>query len=235
MRPGIIQFAAVSMLLVATSGVSQALTTKEQATERLERASDVLHEIVSAPDRGIPREVIENAKCVAVVPSMLKAGFVFGGKHGKGVVTCRTENGNWSAPTFFSITGGSWGLQIGVQGVDLVMTVMNEKGMQAMLSNKFELGGSASVAAGPVGRHASAGTDWKMGTEILTYSRSRGLFAGVSVSGAWISQDRDAVVSIYEQRSSPKEILGGKVKATAEGDVFLRAVDEAAGTSRDDA
>ena len=228
MKRQIAPIVAIGTLVLAASSLVQALTTKEKAEERLERAGDVLHEIMNAPDKGIPEEVLESAKCIAVVPHMVKGGFIFGAKRGKGVATCRTSNG-WSAPTFFTITGGSWGLQIGAEGVDLVMMIMNSKGMQDMLSSKFQLGASASASAGPVGRHASAGTDWKLSTEILTYSRSRGLFAGVSLSGAWISQDRDAVVSIYGKHSSPKAILGGEIKPTSEAAAFLKAVAQAEG------
>ncbi|HEX9154697.1 MAG TPA: lipid-binding SYLF domain-containing protein, partial [Nitrospira sp.] len=153
-------------------------SAREDATERLENATTVLHEIMGMPDKGIPEEVLEHAKCVAVVPHMVKGGFVFGGKGGKGVATCRTANG-WSAPAFITISGGNWGLQIGVEAVDLVMIIQNEKGMQKLLSSNFHLGADASAAAGPVGRHAEAGTDWKMDTEILTYSRAKGAFAGL--------------------------------------------------------
>ena len=133
-------------------------SAREDATERLENASTVLHEIMGTPDKGIPEEVLEHAKCVAVVPHMVKGGFIFGGKGGKGVATCRTANG-WSAPAFITISGGNWGLQIGVEAVDLVMIVQNEKGMQKLLSSNFHVGADASAAAGPVGRHAEAGTN----------------------------------------------------------------------------
>ncbi len=144
-------------------------------------AATVLHEVMAAPDKGIPEEVMEHAKCVAVVPHMIKGGFVFGAEGGRGVATCRTEHG-WSAPAFFAITGGSWGLQIGVEGVDLVMIIQNDQGMKHLLASKFQIGADASAAAGPVGRHASADTDWKMNAEILTYSRAKGVFAGLTLS-----------------------------------------------------
>src|SRR5579864_4381275 len=160
-----------------------AASAREDATDRLDNATTVLHEIMGAPDKGIPEEVLEHAKCVAVVPNMIKGGFVLGGKHGKGVATCRTANG-WSAPAFFTIGGGSAGFQIGLEGVDLVMIIQNEKGMQHLIASKFEIGADASAAAGPVGRHASANTDWKADTEILTYSRAKGAFAGLTLEGA---------------------------------------------------
>jgi lipid-binding SYLF domain-containing protein len=196
---------------------------REDSTERLTNAGVVLNEIMAAPDKGIPQEVIDNAKCIAVVPRMIKAGFIFGGKHGRGVATCRTASG-WSAPAFISVGGGSWGLQAGVQGVDLVMVVMNEQGMQRMLSNKFQVGGDASAAAGPVGRHASAGTDWKADSEILTYSRAKGLFAGISLTGAVIQQDNDSTRAIYGKKIRQKSILSGSVPAPAVAASFMAAV-----------
>ena len=158
------------------------------------RRSTVLHAIMATPDKGIPEEVLNNAKCILVVPNMIKGGFVFGGKHGRGVASCRTAEG-WSAPAFVSVGGGSAGFQIGLEGVDLVMLVMNDQGMQQLLSSKFELTGEGSVAAGPVGRHASAGTDWKMNTEVLTYSRSKGVFAGLTLEGAVVEQDNDSTTA----------------------------------------
>ena len=144
---------------------------------------------MAAPDKGIPEEVMDHAKCVAVVPHMIKGGFVFGAQGGRGVATCRTDHG-WSAPAFFAITGGSWGLQIGVEGVDLVMVIQNDEGMKHLLASKFQVGADASAAAGPVGRHASADTDWKMNAEILTYSRAKGVFAGLTLNGADVRAGR---------------------------------------------
>ncbi|PYY06227.1 MAG: hypothetical protein DMG64_01530, partial [Acidobacteria bacterium] len=143
--------------------LSWAGTAHKDAVDRMDNAAQVLHEILGAPDQGIPEEVLEGARCVAVVPHMLKGGFIIGAKEGKGVATCRTAHG-WSAPAFFSVGGGSFGAQIGVESVDLVM-ILNEKGMQRLIASKFEIGGDASAAAGPVGRHASANTDWKLDTE----------------------------------------------------------------------
>src|SRR6184192_2655288 len=157
--------------------------------KRMDKAADVLKEIEGAPDNGVPDNIMGDAKCIAVIPSMVKVAIGFGGSHGKGVATCRTANG-WSAPAPFTVTGGSWGLQIGGQAVDLVMLVMNQKGMDALLSSKFKVGAGASAAAGPVGRDAAAATDWKMKSEILSYSRARGVFAGVDINGSKIAQDR---------------------------------------------
>ena len=181
---------------------------RDKVLARLDDSSKILNELLGAPDKGIPDKVFENAKCVAVVPSMVKGGFVFGAEHGRGVATCRTANG-WSAPAFFVITGGSWGLQIGVQAADLVMLIMNDRGMNELLSSKFKLGGTGSVAAGPVGREASASTDWKMGAEVLTYSRTRGLFAGLTLNGAVIKQDDDSTRALYGRHGRlPSEPAG---------------------------
>jgi lipid-binding SYLF domain-containing protein len=196
---------------------------KEDATDRLDNATKVLNEIMKTPDRGVPEEVLDGAKCIAVVPHMIKGGFVFGAKHGRGVATCRTANG-WSAPSFFVVTGGSWGAQIGVEGVDLVMMIMNDKGMQQLLNSKFQIGGEVSAAGGPVGRHASAGTDWKLNTEILTYSRAKGAFAGATLEGAGIAQDGDAIRAMYGRDLTPKTILMGKVPPPAAAQQFLATV-----------
>jgi lipid-binding SYLF domain-containing protein len=181
---------------------------------------------MSAPDRGIPEEVLEHARCVAVVPHLLKGGFVFGAENGRGVATCRTAAG-WSAPAFFTITGGSWGLQIGVEGVDLVMIIQNEEGMKHLINSNFEIGGDASAAAGPVGRHASADTDWKLNTEVLTYSRARGLFAGITLNGAAIRRDDDSTEAIYGHDVSTRRILQGEVTVPGAAQSFLDAVSAA--------
>src|SRR6478609_51912 len=198
-------------LLVAISGMlAWAGEQKKDVTERLQMASDVLSQMSATPDKGIPEEVLDNAKCILVVPHLVKGGFIVGAKHGRGVATCRTSTG-WSAPAFVSVGGGSWGLQIGVEGVDLVMLVMNEKGLQHLLSSKFQISGEGSAAAGPVGRHASAGTDWKLNTEILTYSRSKGAFAGLTLEGAVIEQDSDSTEAIYGRDIPFRRVLKGKV------------------------
>ena len=196
---------------------------KDAVNARLDDSSKILNQLLSAPDQGIPDDVLKSAKCVAVVPSMVKGGFVFGAEHGRGVATCRTRNG-WSAPAFFVITGGSWGAQIGVQAADVVMLIMNDRGMQDLLSSKFKLGGSGSVAAGPVGRQASASTDWKMKAEVLTYSRTRGLFAGLTLNGAVIKQDDDATRAAYGHMEGFRPTLMGEVKPPAEADHFLATV-----------
>jgi len=201
-------------------------SAREDSVDRLARSVNVLHAIMATPDKGIPEEVLSNAKCIVVVTDLIKGGFVFGGKHGRGVATCRTANG-WSAPAFVSVGGGSWGLQIGVEDVDLVMLIMNDQGLQHLLSSKFQLTGEGSVAAGPVGRHASAGTDWKMNTEMLTYSRSKGVFAGLTLEGAVVEQDNDSPHAIYGKHMMFRNILSGKAATPRSADAFLKAVSEA--------
>ena len=172
------------------SATSASSKDESDIEKRIKNAAQVLEEVMGQKDKAIPDKIMSDAECVAVVPSMVKIAIGFGGSHGKGVATCRTTTG-WSAPAPFSITGGSWGLQIGGQAIDLVMLVMNKKGMDALLSSKFKIGADASAAAGPVGRQSEASTDWKMKSEVLTYSRARGVFAGIDLSGAKISQDAD--------------------------------------------
>ena len=210
----------VALVSLTSLGWAQ---TREKSTDRMDNAAKVLHEIMGAPDKGIPEEVFEHAKCIAVVPHMLKGGFVFGAENGRGVATCRTAKG-WSAPAFFAITGGSWGLQIGVEGIDLVMIIQNDSGMRRLLQSKFELGADASAAAGPVGRHASADTDWKLNTEILTYSRAKGAFAGLTLDGASIRRDDDSMDAVYGRHVTTRAVLTGKVSATESSERFLNAV-----------
>jgi SH3 domain-containing YSC84-like protein 1 len=198
----------------------------------LRTAANVLDEIMSTKDKAIPDKIIWEAKCVAVVPSMVKVAIGIGGSHGKGVVTCKTANG-WSAPAPFSITGGSWGLQIGGQAVDLVLLVTNQRGMDALLSSKFKIGADASAAAGPVGRQAEASTDWKMKAEVLTYSRARGVFAGIDLSGSNISQDRDETRILYGKMVPFASILSGKVEPPTGADPFLHAVKKYVSVSHD--
>ncbi len=212
---------SLSWLMIPTRTFAADDEQKEgKTTDRVQAASDVLNEIESAPDSGIPEEVLSRSECVAVVPSMLKGGFVFGAKYGRGLASCRTPKG-WSAPAFFTIKGGSFGFQIGGQAVDLVMLIMNQNGMQHLLSSQFALGADASVAAGPVGRHAEGNTDWKMRAEVLTYSRARGVFAGVSLNGAVIKQDKDSTRDFYGHMVTPRAALTGEVDPPAGANAFL--------------
>ena len=201
--------------------------SKEGSTDivkRLNNSASVLDEIMQTPDKGIPQDILKDAKCIVVVPSMINIAVGFGGRHGKGVATCRTTHG-WSAPAPITITGGSWGLQIGGQATDLVMLVMNQRGMDHLLSSKFKIGAEATGAAGPVGRQVEGSTDWKMKAEVLTYSRSRGIFAGIDLNGASIKQDKDETALLYEGKFIPfQQILSGHVTAPASADTFLSTV-----------
>jgi SH3 domain-containing YSC84-like protein 1 len=196
---------------------------ESKATDRVQAAADVLNAIQSAPDSGVPNEILSRADCVAVVPSMLKGGFVVGGKYGRGLASCRTPKG-WSTPAFFTVKGGSFGFQIGGQAVDLVMLIMNNEGMQRLLSSQFALGADASVAAGPVGRHAEGNTDWKMRAQVLTYSRARGVFAGVSLNGAVVKQDKDSTRDFYGHMVTFKAALTGEVDPPAAANPFLSSL-----------
>jgi lipid-binding SYLF domain-containing protein len=204
-------------------GASWAADDQSDITKRIDNSAKVLNEIMATPDKAIPDKVMRDAKCIAVIPSMVKIAVGFGGSHGKGVATCRTDHG-WSAPAPITITGGSWGLQLGGQAIDLVMIVTNQQGMEHLLSSKFKLGADASAAAGPVGRDAGADTDIKMRAEVLTYSRSRGLFAGIDLNGAALTQDKDETRLLYGKFEPFADILNGKVQPTASSRPFLSAV-----------
>jgi SH3 domain-containing YSC84-like protein 1 len=201
--------------------------TKEGSTDivkRLNNSASVLDEIMGTPDKGIPQDILADAKCIAVVPSMINIAVGIGGRHGKGVATCRTAHG-WSAPAPITIAGGSWGLQIGGEATDLVMLVMNQRGMDHLLSSKFKIGAEASGAAGPVGRQVAGDTDWKMKAEVLSYSRSRGAFAGIDLNGASIKQDKDETALLYGGKFIPFEtILSGKVAVPDGAGNFLATV-----------
>lgn len=191
--------------------------------KRIEASRSVLDEIMGTPDKAIPDKVMSDARCVAVIPSMIKIAVGFGGSHGRGIATCHDSNG-WSAPAPITITGGSWGLQLGGQAVDIVMIVTNDKGMEHLLGSKFKLGVDASAAAGPVGRDAGADTDWKMKAEVLTYSRARGIFAGIDLNGAAITQDKDETRILYGKMVPFATILNGKVPPPPSSENFLAAV-----------
>jgi lipid-binding SYLF domain-containing protein len=226
LKAGVFAVLAAIFLASAVALVSTTAFAAEEPSDQVKRmdaAATVLDEVMGTPDKGIPEELIDSAKCVAVIPSMVKVGFVFGGRHGHGIATCRTSTG-WSAPAPFSVTGGSWGFQIGGEAVDVVMLVMNDNGMERMLSSKFKIGADASAAAGPVGRHVEGETDWKMRAEVLTYSRARGAFAGVTVNGASITQDKDGTRILYGRMIPSAQILKGQVKPPQGSHKFLAAV-----------
>ncbi len=206
----------LGMMLLLMVGICwSADEGKEQSdiAKRIDASAKVLDEIMGTPDKAIPDKVMSDAKCVAVIPSMIKIAIGIGGNHGKGVATCRTDKG-WSAPAPITITGGSWGLQLGGQAIDVVMVVTNDQGMQHLLSSKFKLGADASAAAGPVGRNAGADTDWKMKAEVLTYSRARGVFAGIDLNGAAITQDKDETRILFGDFVPFADILNGKVEGS---------------------
>jgi lipid-binding SYLF domain-containing protein len=189
--------------------------------KRIDKSAAVLQEVMATPDHAIPDKILDSANCIAVIPSLVKIAVGFGGEHGKGVATCRTQHG-WSAPLPIDITGGSWGLQLGGQAIDLVMVFMGHGGMEHLMSDHFKVGGDASAAAGPVGRDAAADTDIKMSDKILTYSRARGLFAGVDLSGTVVKQDKDETRLLFAGKlNSPDAILTGKVPAPAASEPLL--------------
>lgn len=209
----------------APSGVAE---ERDKAYARLDESSKVLDQLLAAGDSGIPTSVFDKAKCVAVVPSMVRGGFIFGAEHGRGVASCRTPKG-WSAPALFTLTGGTWGAQIGGQAVDLVMLFMTDEGAKHLLNAKVNIGADVSAAAGPVGRQASANTDWKFDTGILTYSRSRGLFAGAILKGASVHQDDKATQAVYGTQVGFRQILSGQVPSprTDAAQRFLATVNRA--------
>ena len=203
--------AVVLVILFVLSPLSVARTDHGKITDQIsqsKKAAKVFREVMNAPDKGIPKDLFDKAECVAVFPSVLKAGFVLGGQGGRGVASCRTHDG-WSAPLFLNLAGGSAGLQIGAQSTDFVLLFMNENGLKSLLSDKFELGADASVAAGPVGRQAGASTDLKLDSQILSYSRSRGLFAGLELKGVVITKDKDHNRDVYGDEISSNQILRG--------------------------
>jgi lipid-binding SYLF domain-containing protein len=197
--------------------IANAFAADSEAT-RLQESATVVKELRAAPDSGIPEQLWDDAACVAVIPSVKKAAFVVGGEYGKGVMSCREANG-WSAPVFLELAKGSWGAQIGAQQIDLVLLVMNKTGAQKLLQDKVSLGGDASVAAGPVGRSAHAATDAQLKAEILSYSRSQGVFAGVDLSGGVLRPDEDANKDLYGASVKPQDVLFGHhaVPAAARG------------------
>jgi lipid-binding SYLF domain-containing protein len=201
-----------------------AASTKEALDQRVEASKNVIDEIMRTPDKSIPSGVMQKATCIAVVPSFKKGAFIVGAQYGQGVVTCRTGQG-WSGPVFIRMEGGSFGFQAGGQGTDLVLVAVNQKGMQDLLKSKFKIGGDAAAAAGPVGRNAQASTDWRMNAELLTYSRSKGLLAGVDLDGTSVSQNTADTTTYYGAQHSSNEILTGAVPPPPSAQAFVRAVE----------
>jgi lipid-binding SYLF domain-containing protein len=214
-----------SLILILSLGVAiggnRAVFASDE-TERLQAAREVLQEILATPDKGIPEDLLKKARCAVVVPGAKKGAFIVGGEYGKGFVTCRSAKGQgWSAPAAIRMEGGSVGFQIGGSENDIVLLVMNEKGADRLMSSQFKLGGDASVAGGPVGRTTSAATDATLRAEILSWSRARGAFAGVSVSGSTLREDRDANKSLYGKELGTREVVSGGIAAPAEAKPFL--------------
>jgi len=209
--------------MVAGSLSAHAASDKAKLVERLGDATSVLTEIQSSPDKGIPASILSSAHCVVVIPSFKKAAFVVGGQYGQGVATCRTPKG-WSAPVFVQLAGGSFGFQIGGQATDLILVAMNDQGLQDMLKNKFKIGGDAAASAGPVGRNAQAGTDWKLNAEFLTYSRSKGLFAGIDLDGTVLSQNQDDTRTTYGDAIPYETVLKGNKATPPEARPFVQTV-----------
>jgi len=198
-------------------------TDKAKLDDRMQSAADVINEVMSVPDKGIPQSILAGAACVVVVPHYKKGAFVVGAQYGQGVATCRTDHG-WSAPVFVKLEGGSFGWQIGGQSTDLILVAMNRDGLQQMLHNKFKIGADAAASAGPVGRNAQAGTDWKMGAEFLTWSRSRGLFAGLDLDGTVLSQNDEDTRVEYGSDVQFNAVLQGDVVTPEDAKPFVRTV-----------
>ncbi|MGB2835938.1 MAG: lipid-binding SYLF domain-containing protein, partial [Candidatus Sulfotelmatobacter sp.] len=208
------------VLLVTLTAVA---SDRDDDVNRTNKATQVFKEIMNTPDQGIPQELLESAKCIAIIPGDVKFAFIFGGNYGRGLATCRTGHG-WSAPLFLAIEGGSVGYQIGGSSTDIVMLFMNDHALHSLLSDKFKLGADASVAAGPVGRNAAAGTDLKLNAEILSYSRSKGVFIGVSLNGAVVQADKSGDRAMYGHNVSRHEILSGKVAVPESAQALLHEV-----------
>ena len=216
----LIASACLCFLLTCTAF---AASSRDDLQDRIDAAKAVLDQVMSAQDHSIPMNILEQATCVGVVPGLIKGAFVFGAQYGQGVVTCRTGHG-WSAPVFIRMAGGSWGLQIGGQSTDLVLIAVNDHGFQDLLKNKFKIGGDAAASAGPIGRNSQASTDWKMNAELLTYSRSKGLFAGIDLDGTVVSQNREDTELYFGQDHSFQSILKGAVPVPPNAVPFVKAV-----------
>jgi lipid-binding SYLF domain-containing protein len=218
-----VSLGSVVTICLMLSNQAQATASREDLQARIESAKVVLDQIMDAPDKTIPSNILQQATCVAVVPGMLKGAFVVGAQYGQGVVTCRTGHG-WSAPVFIRMAGGSFGFQIGGQSTDLILIAVNDRGFQDLLKNKFKIGGDASAAAGPVGRNGEASTDWKMNAELLSYSRAKGLFAGIDLDGTSVSQNSEDTEIYYGAAHRFESVLKGEVEVPAGAVGFVRDV-----------
>ncbi|HVJ07741.1 MAG TPA: lipid-binding SYLF domain-containing protein [Acidisarcina sp.] len=202
---------------------ANAASDKATIDQRLANAKSVMDQIMETSDKSIPLNILQMATCVGVIPGLKKGAFVIGGEYGRGVVTCRTGHG-WSAPAFITLAGGSFGFQIGGQSTDLVLVAVNDKGFQDLLKSKFKIGADAAASAGPVGRNSQAATDWKLSAELLTYSRSKGLFAGIDLNGASVSQSDDDTIAYYGHGHTAESILKGEVAVPDNAKPFVRTV-----------
>jgi SH3 domain-containing YSC84-like protein 1 len=209
-------------LMMATTSAFAA-SSRDDLKNRLDAAKTVMDQIMAASDKSIPMNILEQATCVAVVPSMLKGAFIFGGQYGQGVVTCRTGHG-WSGPVFIRMAGGSFGFQIGGQATDLILVAVNDRGMQDLLKSKFKIGGDASAAAGPVGRAGQASTDWRMNAELLSYSRNKGIFAGIDLDGTSVTQNKDDTETLYGSPQQFDTVLKGSVAVPPDAVPFVETV-----------
>ena len=215
----------VAMLCLAGAMTLSANAASDKATldSRVQAATDTLRQIMSVPDKAIPNQIASQATCIAVVPGMKKGAFIFGAEYGRGLVSCRTGHG-WSAPVFITLGGGSFGLQLGGQSTDVVLVAVNDKGFQDLLKSIFKIGGDAAASAGPVGRNSQAATDWKLNAELLTYSRSKGLFAGIDLTGTSVTQSTDDTTAFYGEAHSFEDILKGNVPVPDDAKPFVRAI-----------
>lgn len=215
---------AAALMFVSLTVAPARAQSMTDLNQRIASATQVVKEIETAPDGGIPDYIVSKANCIAVIPSVKKAAFVVGASYGQGVVTCHSRKG-WSAPVFIRLAGASFGFQIGGQATDLILVAVNQKGFQDLLHSKFKIGADASAAAGPVGRHAAAATDITLNAELLTYSRAKGLFAGVDLNGAVVSQNTDDTTKFYGGDAKPyAEILKGEVPVPSGARQFVRTV-----------
>lgn len=219
------RFICLAIVISSVALPALAASDREDDISRMRASARVFREIMNAPDKAIPHELLESAKCIAIIPGEKKAAFIFGASYGKGLATCRTRNG-WSAPLFLALGGGSWGLQIGGSSTDIVMIIKSEHGMRSLLGDKFKIGADATAAAGPVGRQAAADTDVKLNAEILTYSRSKGVFAGISLDGAVVQADRTGDQAMYGATVERKQILDGAVPVPAAGQGLIAEISQ---------
>jgi len=223
------QAAMYFVITLALTLTARASSNREDDVHRIQDSAQIFQEIMGTPDRAIPQDLLDSAQCIAIIPSEMRLAFFVGANYGKGLVTCRAAK-SWSAPLFLSVTGGSFGFQFGGSSTDYILVFRGRRGLQKLLSDKFKIGGDVSAAAGPVGRSAAAGTDIELHAEILTYSRSRGVFAGISLSGAVVRPDDDGIKALYGPGFSREDILDGKVDTPADAMVLLQAVSKATRT-----